>query len=141
MNACLFIALFHDLLSNSCGLIGQWVLFVALMTFYGYASGILLCVISIMVAEVVSVTTEARAVLQSLIYVWGNLVSGVCTQLFPYALAVAPVNYVILFFFISLALLSLTGFFVPETRGKALHYCSAGKKSKESNEQTTPPRY
>ncbi|KAK7579897.1 hypothetical protein V9T40_000526 [Parthenolecanium corni] len=136
MNACLMVALFHDILATSCGLIGQWILLVVLMVFYGVSCGFLFSLTTIMVSEIVSVTTEARAVFQSLLYVWVNLISGVYSEVFPFALEAIPVNYIILFFFINVALLLLTGFLVPETRGKALHLCSAGKETKVSNKNT-----
>lgn len=139
MNACLVFALFHDILVNSCGLIGQWILLLALLVFYAIACGFLLCITSAIVTEVGSVTTQARGILQSVLFVWFHFISGVYNEIFPYVMIAVSINYVVLFFLINIALLSFTGYFVPETRGVALHHCSAKEQSNIANEETKSP--
>lgn len=128
MNACLVIALIHHNIIQFFGWIGEWVTLVALMFFYGIACGFLMCIVTIMAAEIGSVTTEVRGILQSLLYVWVSFISGVYNEIFPFALRAISIDYVILFFFMNLTLLSCTGYFAPETRGVATHLCSAQEK-------------
>lgn len=131
MSTCLIVSYFQVTLVEKFGILGEWIILIALMLYIGLACGFLFSLTMITVAEIASTITQVRGIILIICQICNNVMGSIYTSFFLIVLASMPVNYILLFMLANLVTLSLLVTSVPETVGKALHKCDWN----EENEQ------
>lgn len=131
MITCLIVSYFQVILVKMLGIFGECIILLSLILYIGLACGFLLSLTTITVAEVASTVTQVRGVILSTCSSYHYIMSGIYTSFFPFVLVSVPVNYVLMFMFMNLVILSLLLTLVPETVGRALHKCDWAEEKEQ----------
>lgn len=134
MCTSLLISCFQIALVETFGILGKWINLVSLIVYIGLTGGFLMGLTLVTATEIASTSTDVRGIILSACQIWNCIVNGIYTSIFPFVSVSLPLNYVLLFPFINLMILSYLVSFVPETVGKALHKCD-WEEEKEQEEQ------
>lgn len=120
---CLIIFCFQATLIEKLGKSGELIIFFVLIVYLGLISAFLMELVIICVSEIASSNTEFRAIIISIVLFGGSLQLAVFVNLYPLILASLSPKCIFTLMALSMAGLSLVVSYVPETRGKALHWC------------------